>query len=146
LEKLADSTVSCVHYPLRNSTAKQCGICPACIFRRQSLFVAGIQESRDRYKYDLFDKSSQDIPDEKLDYLRAFLLQVNKLSVLDFSNELPSFVTRHLQSTEIVTNSRIPVEIIDLYKRYRREWLMIIARGQQQGWKWSKIMAPATVD
>lgn len=143
LEELAGKTVSCAHYPLRDSRAKQCGICPACIFRRQALLVAGIYEARGKYRYDIFGASNTDIPDESLNYLRGFLMQVDKLSNLDYSNELPSFVLGHLRSTEVVTQNCVPAEITNLYKRYRREWLTLIERAQQQGWKWSRMMAPA---
>ena len=52
LEELAHLTASCVHYPLRHSRHKQCGVCPACVSRRQAMAVAGITEPEDTYKYD----------------------------------------------------------------------------------------------
>ena len=123
LEELAIRTVSCVHFPLRDSRAKQCGICPACIFRRQALLAAGIHEPGGKYKCDLFGESNARIPDKNLDALRAFLMQVDKLSSLDYCSECPDSLVSHLRSTRVVTGNCIPAEIISLYKRYRREWL-----------------------
>jgi hypothetical protein len=34
------------------------------------------------------------------------------------------------------------MELVDLYKRYRREWLDLIEIGQQKGWKWTQMMKP----
>jgi len=50
LHALAVKTTSCVGYPLRHSLAKQCGICPACIFRRQAMLTAGISEPNGSYR------------------------------------------------------------------------------------------------
>ena len=54
LHEMARQTISCVHYPLRNRGPKQCGFCPACIFRRQAMFAAGIAEAGDAYLLDIF--------------------------------------------------------------------------------------------
>jgi 7-cyano-7-deazaguanine synthase in queuosine biosynthesis len=56
--ELARSTVSCAHYPIRKIRGggwKSCGFCPACIFRRVALHSAGIEESENRYEYDLLN-------------------------------------------------------------------------------------------
>jgi hypothetical protein len=55
LQELAVLTASCVGFPLRNSKAKQCGVCPACVFRRQAMQVAGIPEPVQSYEHDFFD-------------------------------------------------------------------------------------------
>jgi len=143
LSSLLPETASCVHYPLRAERAKECGVCPACIFRRQAVFASGIDEPGSRYKYDLFGKASSRIPHEKLKYVKAFLIQVDKLSQLDYSDVLPDFVVQHLRATEVITDNRIPTELIDLYRRYRREWLDLLVYGSRQGWEWCRMMAPA---
>ncbi len=142
LTELALGTVSCVSYPLRESAFKQCGICPACIFRRQALLTAGIAESDSCYQYDLFSDASSKVPEKKLDNLLAFLMQIDKLSQLDYSDQLPAFVIRHLRATEVISSDCVPMELVDLYKRYRLEWLRLIDIGQQKGWKWTQIMKP----
>jgi hypothetical protein len=37
---------------------------------------------------------------------------------------------------------QIPGPLIDLYRRYRREWLLLVERGLREAWKWSQIMVP----
>lgn len=147
LHELALDTVSCVHYPFRDPKFKECGICPACIFRRQALFCAGIDESGSKYQYDLFSAaSSEKIPKEKLNPLRAFLMQIDKLSQLENSSQLPTFFVRHLRATEVISSDSVPSEIVDLYRRYRKEWLNLIAKGQHQGWKWTQMMSPFLIN
>jgi hypothetical protein len=143
LADVAIRTASCVHYPLRDSQAKQCGVCPACIFRRQALLIAGIDEPESSYKYDLFARTDHNAPDENL---RAFLMQVNKLSILDYSDEVPRSLVRHLRATDVITDNRIPNELIDLYRRYRQEWLLLVKRGLREDWKWSQMMVPTQVE
>ena len=50
---------------------------------------------------------------------------------------------RHLRATDIV-GENIPDKLIDLYRRYRKEWMMLINRGQREGWKWTQMMAPVS--
>ncbi len=70
----------CVGFSLRHSQAKQCGVCPACLFRRQAMHVAGIAELEHSYKYDIFSAcGSEPIPVDRLKYLKAFLMQVSQL-------------------------------------------------------------------
>jgi 7-cyano-7-deazaguanine synthase in queuosine biosynthesis len=146
LEKLAMDTVSCIHYPLRESKAKQCGVCSACIFRRQAVAASGIDEPEGQYKYELLGRKSNEIPGNKLDDLRAFLLQVDKLSSLDYSDQLPPCAMRHLRSTEVITDNRIPAELVSLYRRYRQEWLAFIECGCKKGWEWTGMMVPTSAE
>src|SRR5262249_46494804 len=96
LQDLARLTGSCVHYPLRERPHKQCGVCPACIFRRQAMFVAGIEEPRNAYKFDLFGPARHvnRISEDLLKYLMAFLMQVVHLEALDTRDELPRRLRR----------------------------------------------------
>ena len=137
LTDMATKTTSCVHYPLRDSQAKQCGTCPACIFRRQALLVAGIHEPAHSYKHNLFGRTDYDPSDENL---RAFLMQVNKLSTLDRSDEMPNSLKRHFRATGVIDDDQIPAPLIDLYRRYRREWLLLTERALQEDWKWSQMV------
>jgi 7-cyano-7-deazaguanine synthase in queuosine biosynthesis len=141
LTEIATGTPSCVHYPLRDSQAKQCGTCPACIFRRQALLVAGIDEPVNSYKDDLFGRTDYDAPDENL---RAFLMQVDKLSTLDHSDQPPRSLIRHLRATDVISDGRVPGMLLDLYRRYRKEWLLLAERGLKEGWKWSRMIATQT--
>jgi hypothetical protein len=146
LEDLTRSAVSCVHYPLRERPHKQCGVCPACIFRRQAMLVGGIGEPRGTYKFDLFGPSRlvNRIPEHRLKYLKAFLIQVVQLAALDSQNELPRCLRRHLFGSRILGQGDSPRPIIELWRRYRQEWLTIAAQGNERGWSWVRLLTPMT--
>ncbi len=144
LKDLARSTISCVHYPLRERPHKQCGVCPACLFRRQAMLVAGIKESRDTYKYDLFGpvRRANRIREKRLDYLKAFLLQVANLGPLEPGDPVPERIRRHLLGTNVVSPGECLDPFLHLFARYRHEWLSIAAKGMERGWTWANLMAP----
>ena len=72
LESWAQLSESCVHTSLRDSKAKHCGQCPACIERRQAFAAAKIAEKiSDQYKVDLI--AGQSIAPNKADYLGCYL-------------------------------------------------------------------------
>jgi 7-cyano-7-deazaguanine synthase in queuosine biosynthesis len=139
------STVSCVHYPLHDRVHKQCGVCPACIFRRQALMVAGIREPQDTYKYDLFGQGyeSKGIDESHLTYLKAFLLQVANLGPLEPGVHVPPRVQRHLLGTNVVSPGESITPFLDLLSRYRDEWLGLAAHGMvDHEWAWVSLVAP----
>ena len=144
LKDVALSTVSCVHYPLREKPHKQCGVCPACIFRRQAMCVGGINEAGGTYKFDLFgaQKVVNEIPDRFLKYLKAFLMQVVHLAGLETQDELPGRFRRHLLGSRIIGQGESLGPVIELLRRYRAEWLAIAAEGVDRGWDWAKLLAP----
>lgn len=49
---------SCVHSAIRVAGKTHCGVCPACIERRQAFAVAGIHEDAERYEVDIFSSHS----------------------------------------------------------------------------------------
>ena len=143
LEDLGRLTASCVHYPLRHSQQKQCGVCPACVFRRQAMAVAGIAEPEDMYRYDFL--GSQDaasrIPPKRLRHLKAFLMQVASLKDIGVGSPLPRSVARHLHSTEVLANGHSPEAVAALLAHYRDEWLDIAANGNRKGLSWTRLLA-----
>jgi hypothetical protein len=143
LHKLAKCTVSCVSYPLRDKKSKQCGICPACIFRRQAMLSAGIHEDCSTYKYDIFAGSEQPRPlkDGRLAYLKAFLMQVAELEEVQSGRRLPERVLRHLMGTGILRNGESSAPFIRLLSEYRREWLEVTQQAEQRGYSWTKLLA-----
>jgi len=147
LDELARSTVSCVHYPLRERIHKQCGVCPACIFRRQALTLAGIEEPGDSYKYDIFGTPRQDtsVAANASEFLKAFLMQVSKLSELEPRAKEPWFLRRHLVGTGAVEDGQPLTPFVDLYRRYRNEWLALVAKARAQGWSWANLLTPRKV-
>lgn len=142
LEELAATTVSCAHYPLRESEAKQCGVCPACIFRRQSLTVAGLHEPSGTYKYDLFEdvNASNHVPAKELDYLKAFLDQVVQLDGVQENQPLPLRIRRHLIGTGVLASGDSVEAVGRLLLTYREEWRETVAQAQGRGISWTKLL------
>jgi 7-cyano-7-deazaguanine synthase in queuosine biosynthesis len=145
LADLALETISCVGYPLGYQCYKPCGICPACVFRRQAFHVGGIKEPQDTYTYDFFGDADQvnRIPPEKLDYLKAFLMQVSGWADIENFGGLPEPVERHLHATQILKPGDSPQGIIDLLVRNRDEWVQMAAEGRERGYGWAWLLAPA---
>lgn len=145
LHELARMTCSCTGFPLRHPQAKQCGVCAACLFRRQAMRVAGISESSESYKYDIFNAMQmQSAQQKRLKCLKAFLMQVAKLDGAETQNRLPSSFERHVLSTEIVQRGQSQQGLIDLLARYRNEWLAIAADAQRNHLPWSSWLARPT--
>ena len=144
LKDLARSTISCVHYPLRERPHKQCGICPACLLRRQAMLIAGIKEPSGVYKYDLFGPAprANRIREDRLEYLKAILVQVANLGPLGSGDRVPERVRRHLLGTNVISPGECLDPFIHLFSRYRHEWLRIAAKGMERGWTWANLLAP----
>jgi hypothetical protein len=137
LEDLARFTTSCVHYPLREKRHKQCGYCPACVFRRQSMAIARIVERADTYKYDIFEPGQlREMDERRLRYLVAFLLQAERLTQLELPGASPDFFVHHLRETEIVRQDEPVGPYVELYRRYRDEWMNLAARCVSLGFPW----------
>lgn len=143
LEELAHQTASCVHYPLRHSQHKQCGVCPACVFRRQAIVVAGIAESEGTYKYDFLGSPDgvERIPSKRLLHLKASLMQVASLKDVREEASLPRSVARHLISTEVLTDGHPREAVIALLARYRDEWMDIASKGNRKRFAWARLLA-----
>jgi 7-cyano-7-deazaguanine synthase in queuosine biosynthesis len=119
LAELALKSVSCITHPLRRGhTQRQCGHCPACVFRRQAMWHAGIREPDDFYLTDVFAGQAGE---RELRALTAFRQQSARLADLD-GPEVPAFFRRHLFSTRIVSSDEELAPFVDLFRRYRLEW------------------------
>jgi 7-cyano-7-deazaguanine synthase in queuosine biosynthesis len=144
LQDLAVLTASCVGYPLRHSKAKQCGVCPACLFRRQAMHVAGIPEPDHSYKHDLFAPPFlfEPVSLERLNYLKAFLMQVAQLNNVEHGEQLPRAFERHVVGTGILQRGQSQKGLIDLLVRYRDEWMTIATHARRYGHGWARWLAP----
>lgn len=142
LQDILPLTMSCVHYPLRIAGAKQCGVCPACIFRRQSLHVAGLTESERTYRYDLFQNvdAANSVPNSQLDYLKAFLNQIHLLAGVQLEHPLPLRISRHLFGTQILSSGESTKSVSTLLATYRDEWRDTVADAQGRGISWTKLL------
>jgi 7-cyano-7-deazaguanine synthase in queuosine biosynthesis len=122
LAELALKSVSCITHPLRRGhTQRQCGHCPACVFRRQALWQADIREPDDFYLTDVFALQAAARESRALTALRQ---QAARLADLD-GPTVPAFFRRHLFSTQIVSSGKDLAPFVNLFRRYRREWVVL---------------------
>lgn len=147
LHALAAMTASCIHYPLRHKKRikqKQCGVCPACIFRRAALQVAGIHETQNAYWFDFLGQteSASQLSEKRLTYLKAFLIQVAHLRDIENGDRLPPAFERHVVGTGILQGGQSQKGVIQLLARYRNEWTKIASTARQRGHGWAKLLAP----
>jgi hypothetical protein len=106
--------------------------------------VAGIEEPG-VYKYDLLGpvEAADAIPEDRLIYLKAILLQVANLGPLDPGSRVPDRVRRHLLATNVASREECMAPFLGLLSRYRYEWLDIVAQGMEEpGWAWTNLLAP----
>jgi len=143
LQRFAAMTASCVGFPLRHSKQKQCGLCPACIFRRGALRFAGIQEPEDCYKYDFLGPAERvnQLPKKRLNYLKALLMQIVQLRGIEAGDRLPPAFERHIVGTGIVRKGQAQQGVIQLLARFRDEWTEIASAAQDGGHAWAKLLA-----
>lgn len=141
LEELARKSVSCITHPIRRKGGQQCGICPACVFRRQAMLTAGIAEDKRAYAIDLFAETipARTIAVKDMRCVKAFHQQVAHLGELD-SGAVPECFRRYLRTTSVVTNDSQISAHADVYRRYRREWMLLVADARRRNFPW---IAPA---
>jgi len=145
--ELVLATVSCILHPLRRGNTKQCGYCPACIYRRYAIQAANIPEPRQAYHSDLFGSVTdfRRVAARRLRPLLAFLGQVDRLAELDREGTMPRFFRNHLLGTSVVPDESALAPFIDLFRRNRREWLELAAHGQTHQWLWADWLSPRKV-
>lgn len=145
LGKLAKATVSCVHFPLRETFGKQCGVCPACLFRRQAMLIAGIDDAADAYRFDLFTgcRELKEATARHLRFLKAYLMQVRELQDVRPGKPLPDRVLQHLVGTNIIKQSDATSPSIELLSRYRDQWMQVVREAESNGYSWTKMIGPS---
>ena len=137
LEELARKSVSCILHPLKRRGWQQCGRCAACVFRRQAMLTAGISEDRNAYATDLFTEfgRGRTIPTKHLRWVKAFHEQAARLHELD-SGIVPSCFRRYLKTTKAVSTEEQIAPHAEVYRRYRREWMRLIADARRRNFPW----------
>jgi 7-cyano-7-deazaguanine synthase in queuosine biosynthesis len=134
---LAES-MSCVH-PLRvRGRAKHCGLCPACIGRRQAFLSADLTLDHDQYLLDVFDPATH-VPRERLDYVAATLMQIIDLVDLSDDAARPAGLSRYLDGSGLRACGE-PTAWIDVLRRYRDEWLRLIHQQHSAGQRWAGLL------
>ncbi|HLX61138.1 MAG TPA: 7-cyano-7-deazaguanine synthase [Planctomycetota bacterium] len=137
LDELAVSSVSCAHYPLHEKPARVCGVCLACIGRRQALALAGIAEPKGHYKYDFLDPGgANEIPTEQLRPLCAVLAQAYEC-LRPNNPKLES----HVRATDVLGNEIRFETIAQAFERYGREWLELAERARRSGIHWGELLS-----
>jgi hypothetical protein len=104
LGKLRDSRIaqwlqrsrSCVHTSLRTPDVTHCGVCPACIERRQAFAVAMIEEDTSPYMLDVFRDS---LRLDECDYLA--LLVEESAALLEGDPKALRRLKAHMVTTEV---------------------------------------------
>jgi|694.fasta_scaffold60543_4 hypothetical protein len=143
LVRVAQESVSCVHYPSRvKGMQKQCGVCPGCIGRRQALIIGGILESPATYLFDVFGRGQDvaGIPTSQLAHLKSIISQVELLGCLPEARLLPLAVKVHLAGVLGRDEDHQPA--IQLLQRYRNEWRSLIEAGLQADRPWAQWHGP----
>ncbi len=138
LEELAVKSNSCTLHPLKRKGWQQCGHCPACIFRRQALLSAKIVEPDDAYAVDVFADPRPDvvIPAKRFGTIRAFRQQIAHMPELD-SGIAPASFKRYLKTTGAVSSDAQLAPHVEVYRRYRQEWLALIADARRRRLPWA---------
>ena len=144
LADLALSTISCARYPRGFRPYESCGVCPACLFRRQAMIVGGIEEPSGTYTIDLFGRKDHvnSIKPQRLEYLKAYLMQVADWAQIELIG-LPNSVERHLRHTHILEPGESSERLSNLLCRNRDEWLRIAEEGRKRGYRWARLLAPS---
>ena len=131
LGRLARQSVSCDGYPQRNKRADQCGVCPSCLLRRQSLHHARLldDDPASLYVHDVYDASAADAYERRFS-LRAMGGQVHHLRrALASVQPWEALATRYLELEEAADalagldgGAAVREALVALYRRYCDEW------------------------
>jgi 7-cyano-7-deazaguanine synthase in queuosine biosynthesis len=143
LADLAVSTVSCARYPVGIRRYVSCGVCSACLFRRQAMIVGGIDEPSGTYTIDLFGRRNRvnAVKPERLAYLKAYLMQAADWAEIESTGRLPDSVQRHLRHTHNLMPDESLGRFSNLLCRYRDEWFKIAEQGRKRGYRWAGLLA-----
>lgn len=128
---LARRSVSCDGYPQRNRRANQCGVCPSCVLRRQSLHHAGLlsDDPKTLYLHDVYDSSASDAFQRRFS-LRAMGGQVHHLRrALTSAHPWEALAVLYPdleEAADALTNQEggaaVRDALVALYRRYCEEW------------------------
>jgi hypothetical protein len=111
---------SCVHSSLRVTGKHHCGVCPACLGRRQAYLSGGVAENIPDYEVDVFAASEQAIRDLDRAYLRLEVLAARRL--MSGSTDALQHFRRHLAITKACISPEDEAAWLEVLKRYAGEW------------------------
>lgn len=129
--------VSCVHYPRRViGSAKQCGLCPACLGSRQAVIAAGLEMPTDGFENDILDSKCNSLSPDDLADLRQHILQVADFHQLAPDGSQPQVFRRHLITSQAVTMADTSAKWANLLSQYRSEWMNVAMKARERGCRW----------
>ncbi|MCO6438140.1 MAG: 7-cyano-7-deazaguanine synthase [Phycisphaerae bacterium] len=138
LQRLAVSSFSCIHTsPRVSGRLKHCGICAACIGRRQAFLAAGVADDAVSYNADLLDpRIMNTLSASDVAFLKATLMQVALLR--EAGETLPLAIERYFRSSDVPRHAESGwAEQTELLHRYRHEWERIALDAAERGVSWS---------
>jgi 7-cyano-7-deazaguanine synthase in queuosine biosynthesis len=139
LEKWLQSSRSCAH-TLRIRGKTHCGVCPACIERRQAFAIAEIDEDPQVYVSDIFSESPQAGPSAA--YLRMYVDEA-----ANWRARRPSTAFRLVTHLEEFSNpGLLRTELIDLLDRHAMEIADIFGSATSGNLRLSSISDEAAAD
>lgn len=146
LDRVATSSFSCVHFPLRNvGSAKQCGVCFACLGRRQALLTAGICEPKGLYEIDLFDAYDSEVDaSAKLHPMKACLNQVADLVRIRTDGAISTGLRLQIEDSGALACGMTVKDVVDLHRRYAMEWMTLVGQAQALGLRWGNLVRKRT--
>lgn len=138
-----------------NGRRRQCGICAACMLRRQSMYVAGLIESRDTYVWE--DLSAPTFRDGAVkgfdritgaleEYAIAGVLHLDHLAALSDSPLHAGSIKRNARQIAAAMREEpaiVQTRIRGLLRRHRLEWQAFLASLGPNSFvvKWASITA-----
>jgi len=132
LRSLIVLAISCDGFPQRVLGKPQCGLCPSCLLRRQSLYSAGLSEfdMNQGYRCDVFDKFGG-VDSGRLYAFNAMCDQARVIRVcLAAENPWRALCSRYPEllrtAVELREQGHLPdrfaERMVSLYSRYCSEW------------------------
>lgn len=112
------------------------------------MLTAGIVEDSDAYDTDLFAKADIRIPisPEYLRCIQTFHEQIAHLAELDHG-VVPASFRRYLKMTKAAITDGQIAQYAEVYRRYRQEWLALIADARRRGLPWiTTVGSPAITE
>lgn len=139
LQALAVKSFSCIHTsPRVQGEPKHCGICPACIGRRQAFLAGGVEDDSAGYKTDLLCPGDVEaLNADDLSFLKATLMQVSLLGQAPGS--LPPQVEHYFRSSQVPRHDGNGwSKQVAMLHRYRGEWEALARTAAARGVSWSQ--------
>lgn len=131
LRELILLTISCDKFPQRLRGMPQCGVCPSCLFSRQSLFSAGLRSAdpSHRFRYDVYAMDATTWAARSY-HLRVMTMHAasiatavgsqNPWATVAYRYPILLDIAQHMETSNIANPAD---RVVSLLSRYTNEWL-----------------------